>query len=191
MSKLAMWNLITLDGFFEGEKSWDLDWHQLVLGPEFEDFAIAQLKSCDRLIFGRVTYEGMAAYWSNAQGEIADLMNRLPKVVFSRTLQNPEWQNTIVATSDLVDQVRALKEDGQGYSLVVGSGSLSRSLMSYNLFDEYRILIAPIILGNGNLLFGNKLARHNLKLKETRNLARGAVILFYEPAETGSTCVET
>jgi dihydrofolate reductase len=85
MSKLVMWNLMTLDGTFDGATPWDLDWHNPVVDQEFNRLAIDLLHSADRLLFGRVTYEGMAAYWSNAQGEIADLMNSLPKFVFTRT----------------------------------------------------------------------------------------------------------
>src|SRR5271169_5090342 len=86
MSRLIMWNLMTVDGCFEGAKSWDLAFHQAVWGPELEAFSIEQLRTADRLLFGRVTYEGMAAYWRTAQGEVADFMNRLPKVVFSTSL---------------------------------------------------------------------------------------------------------
>ena len=86
MTKLIMWNLLSLDGYFEGAKSWDLDFHQSVWGDELERLSLEQLSSADGLLFGRITYEGMAAYWQTATGEIADLMNRLPKVVV--------WTNT-------------------------------------------------------------------------------------------------
>jgi dihydrofolate reductase len=67
MSRLIMWNLITLDGFFEGAKSWDLGWHERVWGDELERLSIEQLRSADGLLFGRVTYEGMAAHWPSAE----------------------------------------------------------------------------------------------------------------------------
>jgi len=94
MTKLIMWNLISLDGFFEGAKNWDLDFHQSVWGDELESLSLEQLRSADGPLFGRITYEGMAAYWQTATGEIADFMNRLPKVVVSRTLERPNWTNT-------------------------------------------------------------------------------------------------
>src|SRR5512143_3978230 len=100
MRKLIMWNLITLDGFFEGAKSWDLDWHEEVWGDDLERLSLDQLHSADLLLFGRVTYEGMAAYWKSAQGEIADLMNGLPKVVFSRTLATADWSHTTLVRDD-------------------------------------------------------------------------------------------
>jgi dihydrofolate reductase len=70
MSRLIMWNLVTLDGYFEGAKNWDLEWHESFWGPELEELSLVQLRKADRLIFGRVTYEGMAAYWKTAQGEV-------------------------------------------------------------------------------------------------------------------------
>src|SRR5437660_8294887 len=89
MRKVIMWNVVSLDGFFEGAKSWDLGWHDSIWGEELERLSIDQLKSADMLLFGRATYEGMASYWSSAKGEVADLMNQIRKVVFSRTLEKP------------------------------------------------------------------------------------------------------
>ena len=74
MTKLIMWNLISLDGFFEGAKNWDLDFHQSVWGDELESLSLEQLSSADGLLFCRITYEGMAAYWQTATGEIADFI---------------------------------------------------------------------------------------------------------------------
>jgi dihydrofolate reductase len=86
MSRLIVWNVVTLDGFFGGPKSWDLDWHGYVWGQDLEELSIEQLKSADMLLFGRVAYQGLASYWPSATGEVANLMNNIPKVVFSRTL---------------------------------------------------------------------------------------------------------
>src|SRR5437899_6585972 len=85
MRKLIMWNLVTLDGFFEGPKSWDIDWHDTIWGEELEKYSVEQSKSTGMLLFGRVTYEGMAGYWPTQKGEVADFMNTVPKVVFSKT----------------------------------------------------------------------------------------------------------
>ena len=87
MRKLIMWNVITLDGCFEGEKKWDLSFHNKVWGPELQELGLEQLRNADFLVFGRVTYEGMAAYWKKAEGEnneTARLMNSIPKLVFSK-----------------------------------------------------------------------------------------------------------
>jgi len=87
MRKLIMWNIVTLDGYFEGSQNWDLSFLEAVWGKELEQLSIEQLHSADYLVFGRVTYEGMAAHWTKAKGEIADLMNKIPKLVFSKTLK--------------------------------------------------------------------------------------------------------
>ena len=76
MRKLIMWNVVTLDGYFEGEKNWDLSFHELVWGKELEEFSLTQLKSADMLVFGATTYKGMADYWTKAEGEIVILLSR-------------------------------------------------------------------------------------------------------------------
>ena len=176
-----MWNLITLDGYFEGAKPWDLAFHHTVWGEELERLSIEQLRGADRLIFGRATYEGMAAHWQTAQGEVADWMNRLPKVVFSRTLQRAEWTNTTLVKGDAAAAVRELKRQGDGTSLVFGSAGLSATLIAHDRFDEYRLGVAPVILGSGTPLFGRGLATKKLRLLEARALGSGGVILRYEP----------
>jgi dihydrofolate reductase len=176
-----MWNLLTLDGYFEGGKSWDLEWHNHVWGEELERFSLEQLRSADMLLFGRITYQGMAAYWPTAKEEVADLMNGLPKVVFSRTLVAADWANTTLIHDDAGAAVLKLKEQGDGDLFVFGSGNLSETFIRAGLFDEYRLLIAPVILGNGNPLFGRGLDHQLLKLLEARPLASGGVVLRYAP----------
>ena len=180
MRKLIMWNLITLDGYFEGTKNWDLPWHEQVWGEELERFSLEQLESADLLLFGRVTYEGMAAYWQTAQGKIADYMNILPKVVCSRTLQTASWNNTTLVKDNVAGEVARLKQQGNGNMFVFGSADLSRTLMNEGLFDEYRLGIAPVINGNGRLLFSGGLKSQGLELLETRPLSTGCVILCYQ-----------
>ena len=182
VSRLIMWNLVTLDGFYEGAKSWDLEWHESAWCQELERFSIEQLQGADRLVFGRVTYEGMAAYWSSATGEVAELMNSIPKVVFSRSLESARWANTTLATGDVVAGVSELKLSGDKNTLVFGSGDLSEPLMRHELFDEYRIVVAPVVLGSGKTLFGRGLDELRLRLVEALPVSSGAVILRYEPA---------
>ena len=190
MSKLIMWNLITLDGFFEGAQSWDLDFHQSVWGDELERLCIEQLQSADGLLFGRVTYEGMAAYWQTAKGEVADFMNGLPKIAVSRTLARADWHNTKLIRDNAASEIEQLKQKGGKNIFVFGSANLSATLMQHNLFDEYRIAVAPVVLGRGTPLFSENKSRFNLKHLDTRTLANGCVILRYQPefpaALTGS-----
>lgn len=187
MRKLIMWNVIALDGYFEGEKNWDLSFHELVWGKELEEFSLTQLKSADMLVFGAATYKGMADYWTKAEGdkaegEIAEYMNKLPKVVCSRKLKTADWNNTTIV-KDAVAEIPNLKHQGNGDMFVFGSGNLSESLMKAELFDEFRLCIAPVFLGKGRLLFNRGIPHKKLKLLETRPLSTGGIILRYAPDE--------
>ena len=179
MRKLIMWNVITVDGYFEGNENWDLSFHNVIWGPELEKLSIEQLHSADYLVFGRVTYEGMAAYWTKEQGEIADLMNRIPKLVFSKTLQSADWNNTTLISENASGEIRKLKEQAGRDIYVFGSANLSETFVNDDLFDEYRIGIASVILGNGRPLFRQGIASKNLSLVSTQQLLKGGVILKY------------
>jgi dihydrofolate reductase len=174
-----MWNIITLDGYFEGNQNWDLSFHTTVWGPELEKLSVEQLNSAGGLVFGRVTYEGMAAYWTKEEGEIADLMNGIPKIVFSKTLKSAEWNNTTLISENASDEIKKLKVKGGKDLYVFGSANLSETFISDNLFDEYRIGIAPIILGSGRPLFRKGISPKNLSLVSTHQLSSGGVILKY------------
>ncbi|TGL88227.1 dihydrofolate reductase [Leptospira congkakensis] len=181
MRKLIMWNVVTLDGYFEGEKSWDLSFHGQVYGKELEEFSLIQLNSADCLVFGATTYKGMADYWTNAnedEGDVAKYMNRIQKLVCSRTLQTANWNNSIIV-KDAVLEIPKWKQEGNGDMFVFGSGNLSESLLKANLFDEIRLCVAPVFLGKGKLLFQEGIPEKNLNLIETRALTTGGVILRY------------
>lgn len=189
MRKLIMWNIMTLDGYFEGEKNWDLSFHDKIWGPELEKLSLEQLRSADYLVFGRVTYEGMAAYWKKAEGEnneIARLMNSIPKLVFSRTLKEDDpawsadrWNNSTLAGKNASAEISRLKKQGDGDMYVFGSADLSRTMIEDDLIDEYRIGIAPVILGNGRPLFKQGLPSRNLSLLSTQVLSSGGVVLIF------------
>jgi dihydrofolate reductase len=183
LSRLIMWNLITLDGFFEGAKSWELDFHKFVWGEELQRFSIDQLRSAEMLLFGRVTYDGMAKYWQAAKGEDADYMNGLPKVVFSRTLERADWANTKLVKGELAAEIQELKRQGRGNIFVFGSAGLSTGLVEHGLFDEYRLAVVPVLLGRGKPLFGPNPSRLRLKLLEARAWSNGCVLLRYEPLQ--------
>jgi dihydrofolate reductase len=179
MRKLIMWNVVTLDGYFEGEKAWDLDFHQTFWGKELEAYSIEQLESADMLVFGSKTYKGMAEYWTKAEGEPeAEPMNKIPKVACSTSLETADWNNTTIV-KDAVNDLRRLKQEGDGNMFVFGSGELSESLMKADLFDEYRLCVAPVFLGKGKRLFNEGLPYQKLKLLQDRPLKTGGVILMY------------
>jgi len=181
MRKLIMWNVITLDGYFEGNQNWDLSFHNIIWGQELEQLSIEQLKSADYLLFGRVTYEGMAAYWTKAEGEgeVAELMNKIPKLVFSKTLKTAEWNNTTIISENVSEEIQKLKKEEGKDMYVFGSANLSEIFINNDLFDEYRIGIAPVLLGSGRKLFRQGIAPQNLSLVSTQQLLTGGVILKY------------
>ncbi len=174
-----MWNVITLDGYFQGIEPWDLNFHKSVYGDELEQFSIEQLDSAEAVIYGSVTYEGMASYWRNERGEVADRVNSIKKYVCSNTLQKADWHNTEIL-KDAATDIARLKQEGEGNLLVFGSGKLSNSFIKAGLFDEYRLCIAPMILGNGRQLFESGLPTETLSLLESKALSTGGVLVKYK-----------
>jgi dihydrofolate reductase len=183
MRKLIMWNFITLDGYFEGDKNWDLSFHELVWGPELEKISFDQLKAADYLVFGRVTYEGMAAYWKTAEGEnaeIAELMNKIPKLVCSRTLTSVDWNNSTLIKGNVSTEISKLKAQGVRDMYVFGSANLSETFINDNLFDEYRIGVAPVIAGSGRPLFQKGITPRPLTLVSSQQLLTGGLIMTFK-----------
>ena len=181
MRKLITWNLVTVDGFFEGEKSWDLAFHQAAWGPGLDAFVKEQLRSVGGLLFGRVTYEGMARYWPTQSGEVANTMNSVPKYVFSRTLGKVDWRNSRLVKGNPAAEVVKLKHAEGPDLFIFGSASLSASLIAAGLVDEYRLGVAPVLLGRGNPLFRAIPRMSKLRLLEAKSLEGGCVILRYAP----------
>src|SRR5690349_10703485 len=182
MRNLIMWNVVTLDGYFEGEKAWDLDFHNSIWGKELEELSIQQLHAADYLVFGRKTYEGMADYWKTEKGTIADLMNAIPKLIVSRTLQSVDWNNSTLIGENASAEISRIKSQGNRDMYVFGSADLSETLINDNLFDEYRIGIAPVILGKGRYLFANGIEQRKLSLIESQPLDTGGVVLKFKAA---------
>ncbi|EJL53086.1 dihydrofolate reductase [Rhizobium sp. CF122] len=182
MRKLIVWNLMTLDGYFEGTKPWDIDFHNLAWGPELERYAEQFGEEGDLLVFGRKTYEGMAAYWPTAESEekIKAYMNGIAKIAVSRTMTAADWNNTRVV-SDPVAELKKLKSEAGKTIFIFGSAKLADSLLKEGLVDEIRICLVPVILGGGNPHFKPASQQLPLKLLDSTTTKRGAVILRYEP----------
>jgi dihydrofolate reductase len=183
MRKLIAFNLVTLDGFFEGPNH-DLSWHNV--DAEFNDFTIEQCNAGDTLVFGRVTYQLMARFWPKPDAIkndpiVADYMNRTPKIVFSRTLEKAEWNNTRVVRDHVAEEIAKLKQQPGKDIAVFGSANLLSTLMQLDLVDEHRIMVNPVILGNGTPLFKTSKDKQNLKLVRTKTFGNGNVLLCYQP----------
>lgn len=181
MRKVILFNLMSLDGFFEGPNR-DIEWHSV--DEEFNDFANGQLASTDGLIFGRVTYEMMADYWPKDEAirsdpVIASWMNKLPKYVFSHTLERADWTNTMLVKGDAAVELRKIKSQPGRDLFIFGSADLSTSLIRNNLIDEYRVLVNPILLGQGTPLFHGLPEPIKLQHSSTRTFKNGNVLLIY------------
>jgi dihydrofolate reductase len=176
---IASFIMVSLDGFFEGDKPWDLSFHRT--DDEFNDFATEQLDEFDALVFGRATYEGMAQYWPSEDAvktdpEVAGRMNGSPKIVVSRTLDRPEpaWSNTT-----LVKDAAELRS--QRNLLVLGSSVLTVSLLEAGLLDELRIIVVPVLIGSGRSLASSAKGPIALTLLARREFGNGNVLLTYAP----------
>jgi dihydrofolate reductase len=178
MRGLIMWNMVTLDGMFEGPNR-DISW--FVFNDELEKYILETQAEADTLLFGRVTYQLMADYWPKAEGSIAEFMNRVAKVVFSRTLAGVDWANTTLIKDNAPDEIAKIKRQPGKDIFAFGSADFSQTLMRHGLVDEYRFGINPVILGRGTPFFKGGEQHAELKLIEARPLNSGLVILHYEP----------
>lgn len=180
MRRLIVSNVMSLDGFFESTDK-KLDW--FVPDEDFFAYAREMLRSVDGILFGRTTYEHMAGYWPFAErDEIADKMNNLPKVVFSRTLDKVEWNHSRLVKENAAEEVSKLKRQTGKNLVILGSATLASSLLQLGLIDEYRVIISPILLGKGNPLFKGITEKINLKLQKTKLLSSGVIMLYYQTA---------
>ena len=183
MRRLVVFNNVTLDGYFTG-KNGDLSWaHQQ--DPEWDAFVSENAQGGGTLLLGRVTYEMMVSYWPTPMAMendpvVAERMNSLPKVVFSRTLGEAAWKNTRVVAGNIAAEVRRMKEEpGEGMT-ILGSGSIVAQLAQEGLIDEYQLVVNPVVLGEGRTMFEGVRERLPLKLTRTRAFRNGNVLLCYE-----------
>jgi len=183
MRKMFLFNMVTLDGFFEGPNQ-DISWHNA--DEEFNEFAINQLREVDTLLFGRVTYQGMASYWPTEAAKrddpvIAGLMNSLPKIVVSTSLDSLEWNNSKLIKENIQEEISKLKQEPGKEIAIFGSSDLAATLAEYGLIDEYRIIVNPVFLGDGTPLLKGIKDRLNLELLKARTFKSGNVLLYYAP----------
>jgi dihydrofolate reductase len=183
--RLLFFMMVSANGYFERGR-WEIDWHHT--DEEFNNFSIEQLDEAGALVFGRVTYEGMASFWPTPQGiegepGTARRMNEMPKVVVSRTLERADWNNTRIVRS--VDDVAELKREDGKDALVLGSSDLAVSLSERSLIDEYRLLVNPIALPDGKAVFTGLRADLPLTLVGSRVFKNGNVLLRYSRSRAG------
>lgn len=183
MRTLASFIIISLDGFYEGPEG-EFDWP--IVDEEFRDFAIRQLDDADTLGFGRATYEFMAAYWTTDEAqandsEITPRMNNMAKLVFSTTLEDATWSESTVVRGKAIEHIPEIKAAEGGEILVIGSAHLTAELAQAGILDELRIMISPIVIGQGRSLFESLNERVSLELLRVRQFDSGNVLLTYRP----------
>jgi len=184
MRKILAFLVTSVDGYYEGPNA-EFDWP--VVDEEFNQFALEQLDEVDTLIFGRVTYEGMASYWPTSVAErddpkVAAAMNGLDKIVVSRTLTEATWANTRLIRDDVAGELTRLKQQPGKDLVIMGSSNLTVNLLRAGLVDELRIMIMPVVLGDGHSLFRTADERFSLELVSVKPFKSGNVWLTYHPA---------
>lgn len=185
MRKLSVFNSVSLDGYFSGENG-DLQWaHDAKPDKEFGSFVEKNAKGGGELLFGRKTYEMMVKRWPTAEARksdpvVAERMNNLPKVVFSRTLDRADWNNTKVVKGDLAAEVRKMKEAKGDDMVILGSGSIVSQLTKAGLIDEYQLVVIPVVLGKGRTMFEGVSEKVPLRQTKSKSFDNGNVFLSYE-----------
>lgn len=180
MARVIAWEVISLDGFFEGDEPWDLRHHEAIWGNDLRELSLRICAEAGLVVFGRKTYEGMAQYWPTDTTEpaIAAYMNRLPKLVATRTMTLALWQNTEI-TDDIVTELLRRRDDDERPIYIFGSASLVHFLLDVGLIDELLIGLAPVMLGSGTPLFVSPQAKRTLTLRDTQMLDPGGMVLRY------------
>jgi dihydrofolate reductase len=191
LATIAVTEFISLDGVVEdpgGAEDFKYSgWtFEIDRGDDGNTFKLEETMATDALLLGRVTYEGFAEAWPSREGEFADKFNTMPKYVVSSTLKQADWNNSTVLDGDIVDEVSRLKADTEGEIVVHGSVQLAQTLLEHDLVDELRLMLFPVVLGQGKRLFGETSDKKPLQLAESRTVGDGVVILIYRRKDDAS-----
>ena len=182
---------MTLDGFIEGPDG-DLEWMRI--DDELWADVNERLRTVDTALFGRVAYQGFAEYWpaaatnpSSPPNEVAFArwIEKTPKIVFSRTLEKVEWQNSRLVKGGIAEEIAALKRQSGKDILMFGGAEIAAAFMAAGLIDDYRVTVYPIVLGKGKALFKKVTDKINLRLLSAKRFESGAVGLRYQPGGAG------
>jgi dihydrofolate reductase len=189
MRKVVMFNRVSVDGFFAGPNG-EIDW--FIVDPEL-DRALHEMSQpgvapADTVLLGRVTYQLFESFWPEVAADpeapkeartIADELNRMTKVVFSKTLKDVSWQNTRLVKGNVTEEVSRLKQEKGSDILIFGSGTIVQQLTAEGLINEYLLAVTPVVLGTGKPLFKD-VKKLNLELLEAKKFKSGNVLLHYE-----------
>jgi dihydrofolate reductase len=188
MGRIVVTEFISLDGVIEDpggdgdfrHRGWSFEFER---GEDGDQFKLDETLASEALLLGRITYEGFARAWPSRSGEFADKFNTMPKYVVSSTLEEPlEWSNARVLEGDLVEEVGKLRASPGGDVVVHGSAQLVQTLIEHDLVDELRLMVFPVVLGDGKRLFDVTSDKKPWRLADSRPVGDGVVILVYRPA---------
>ena len=184
MRKIIVLNRISVDGYYSGPNGESHEW--FVDDPKIEK-AAHELMDPDTTLLGRVTYQLFESYWPNAATDkklptdvqkMGRELTEMTKVVFSRTLRDLNWDNTVLVRSNLVDEAKALKSESGGDIVIFGSGTIVQQLTAEGLIDEYIFVVTPVILGEGKSFFKD-VSQISLELLNTKAFKSGNVMFHY------------
>lgn len=178
MRKIVVTEFLSLDGVMEAPA-----WTAPYWNDEIATFKGEETSASDVVLLGRVTYQGFAAVWPNSTDEGAPYFNTVRKYVVSTTLHTAEWNNTTLIRTNIVDEIRKLKQQDGKDIIIHGSATLVQTLMEHNLVDRYRLLVYPVVVGKGMRLFHEGTIA-TLKLLEAQSFSSGVVALVYAPNPT-------
>ncbi len=185
MGKLFLFMNVSLDGYVADSNNDTAIFH--ARDSEFEAFQQKQGKGAGAILLGRKTYDIMQQFWPTPMAaqmlpDVATYMNATPKLVVSHTAFTPEWENTTVISSDVVEQIRRYKAESTEEIIILGSNNLSVTLIQAELIDEFQIMLNPVVLGSGTTLFAGLPATAELVLQKTHRFESGKMLLIYTPA---------
>ena len=186
-ARITVTEFVSLDGVMEAPGGEDFKYpgwsFEFERGDDGNAFKLEETMAADALLIGRRTYESFAGAWPGREGEFADKFNSMPKFVVSTTLGEADWNNTTVLDSgDATAQVRELKERFDGEIQVPGSHRLVQELIESDLVDQVNLMVFPVILGTGKRAFERFDDRRRLKLKDSKVVGEGVLVLVYERA---------
>jgi dihydrofolate reductase len=185
MGRIVVTEFVSLDGVMEDpggaedfkHGGWSFEFSR---GDEGDQFKLDEAMQSEALLLGRKTYEGFAAAWPERDGEFADKFNGMPKYVVSSTLRDPSWGNTTVLDGDLPTAIATVRERTSGDAVVHGSAQLVQGLLANDLVDELRLMVFPVVLGDGKRLFGATDDKKPLRLTDSKVVGDGVAIMVYQ-----------
>jgi dihydrofolate reductase len=197
MRKIKLQMQLTLDGFVGGPNG-EMDWMTWNWDDELKSYVSELTNEVDCILIGHNLAKGFIPYWasvkadpSNPEQPFGSLMTDTPKVVFSRTLQSSEWDNTTIA-NDPVQEVKRLKAQPGGDIIIYGGASLVSSFIKHDLIDEYNLFVNPVAIGNGLPIFKENDKKFELKLVSATPFPCGIVTFQYVPSgRTNQVAKET